>query len=132
MNRGGEMSNNSDTRADVRQLLREKKNNKEEFQDFIDRLCNEIAFSTQQKGGVGFEFKLGFCIVKLDPYDNKSVHQTYPSKVEAIQALDEHNEYVGIPTYETLSKEMQSILCFEAPVAPYSSCQNGQRTTSQF
>ena len=113
MNRGGEMSNNSDIRADVRQLLREK--NKEEMQEFIDRLCNEVAFSTQKKGGVGFEFELGFCILKLNPYGDKSVHETYPSKVEAIRALDEHNQYVGIPTYESLSKEMQSILCFEAP-----------------
>ncbi len=110
------MRNYSDIRAEVRQLLREKKKNKEEMQDFIDRLCNEIAFSTQKKGGVGFEFELGFCIVKLDPYDNKSVHQTYSSKVEAIQALDEHNQSVGIPTYESLKKEIQNILCFEAPV----------------
>ena len=110
------MSNNSDIRAEVRQLLREKKKNKEEMQEFIDQLCNEIAFSTQKKGGVGFEFELGFCIVKLDPYDNKSVHQTYSSKADAIQALDEHNQSVGIPTYESLSKEMQSILCFEAPL----------------
>ena len=110
------MSNNSDIRAEVRQLLREKKKNKEEMQEFIDQLCNEIAFSTQKKGGVGFEFELGFCIVKLDPYDNKSVHQTYSSKADAIQALDEHNQSVGIPTYESLSKEMQRILCFEAPL----------------
>ena len=120
MNRGeemsdnsDEMSNNSDTRADVRTILREK--NKEEMQDFIERLCNEIAFSTQKKGGVGFEFELGFCIIKLDPYGNKSVHHVYPSKVEAIQELDKHNQYVGIPTYESLSEEIQSILCFEAP-----------------
>ena len=110
------MSNNSDIRAEVRQLLREKKKNKEEMKEFIDQLCNEIAFSTQKKGGVGFEFELGFCIIKLDPYDNKSVHQTYSSISDAIQALDEHNQSVGIPTYESLSKEMQSILCFEAPL----------------
>lgn len=110
------MSNNSDIRAEVRQLLREKKKNKQEMQEFIDQLCNEIAFSTQKKGGVGFEFELGYCIVKLDPYDNKSVHQTYSSKADAIQALDEHNQSVGIPTHDSLSKEMQSILCFEAPL----------------
>ena len=42
------MSNNSDIRAEVRQLLREKKKNKEEMQEFIDQLCNEIIFKERR------------------------------------------------------------------------------------
>ena len=62
------MSYNFDNRAEVYHRIREM--TKDQRKDFIDRLCDEIAFSTQTKGGVGFDFIMGWCIIKLDPFNN--------------------------------------------------------------
>lgn len=107
------MSYNFDNRAEVYHRIREM--TKDQRKDFIDRLCDEIAFSTQTKGGVGFDFIMGWCIIKLDPFNNNSLPDIHGSKEEAITLLNEYNASVGIPPYEDLPVEMQDVLCFPAP-----------------
>ena len=55
-----------DNRAEVYHLLREMDN--KTLDGFIHRLSEEIAFSSQNAGGVKFDSKMGWGIIKMNPF----------------------------------------------------------------
>ena len=107
-----------DTNEDIRNEVYEKLRGLEgdELNDFIDRLSEEIAFSTQNKGGVSFEANVRWCIIKIDLY-GESTHEFHDTKQEAIAHLIKHhrNPEYDLRPYEELNAEMQGLICFEAP-----------------
>lgn len=108
------MDTNEDMRNEVYVKLRDLEG--DELNDFIDRVSEEIAFSTQNKGGVSFEANVRWCIIKIDLY-GQSTHEFHDTKEEAIAHLIKHhcNPEYELPPYEELSAEMQGLICFEAP-----------------
>lgn len=108
------MDTNEDMRNEVYEKLRGLEG--DELNDFIDRLSEEIAFSTQIKGGVSFEANVRWCIIKIDLY-GESTHEFHDTKEEAIAHLIKHhcNPEYDLPPYEELNAEMQGLICFEAP-----------------
>jgi len=102
-----------DNRAEVYHLLREMDN--KTLDGFIDRLCEEIAFSSQNAGGVKFDPKMGWGIIKMNPFGNPVVEK-YSSKEEAILNLNNHHTENNWSEYENLDEELQRVLCFPAPL----------------
>ena len=108
------MDTNEDMRNEVYAKLRDKEG--DELKDFIDQVSEEIAFSTQNKGGVSFVANVRWCIIKIDLY-GQSTHEFHDTKEEAIAHLIKHHCDPGfdLPPYEELNAEMQGLICFEAP-----------------
>ena len=108
------MDTNEDMRNEVYAKLRDKEG--DELKDFIDQVSEEIAFSTQIKGGVSFAANVRWCIIKIDLY-GQSTHEFHDTKEEAIAHLIKHHCDPGfdLPPYEELNAEMQGLICFEAP-----------------
>lgn len=108
------MDTNEDMRNEVYAKLRDKEG--DELKDFIDQVSEEIAFSTQNKGGVSFAANVRWCIIKIDLY-GQSTHEFHNTKEEAIAHLIKHHcdPEFDLPPYEKLNAEMQGLICFEAP-----------------
>jgi len=108
------MDTNEDARNEVYAKLRDLEG--DELEEFIDRLCEEIAFSTQKKGGVTFEPNVRWCIIKIKPY-GQTTHGFHDTKEEAIAHLNKHHidPDFDLPPYEELNSEVQGLICFEAP-----------------
>lgn len=108
------MDTNEDIRNEVYAELRYLEG--DELNQFIDRVSEEIAFSTQTKGGVSFMANVRWCVIKIDLY-GQSIHEFHDTKEEAIAHLIKHhqNPEFDLPPYEELNAEIRSLICFEAP-----------------
>ena len=102
-----------DNRAEVYHLLREM--DSKTLDGFIDRLSEEIAFSSQKSGGVKYGHEMGWCIIKMNPFGT-SVFEKFSSRQEAISSLNMHHVDNNWSPYEGLNKELQRVLCFKAPL----------------
>ena len=78
------MDTNEDIRNEVYAELRYLEG--DELNQFIDRVSEEIAFSTQTKGGVSFMANVRWCVIKIDLY-GQSIHEFYDTKEEGGEGL---------------------------------------------